>query len=147
MRLKVRREPRLEERFPGYDPEEEKVQGRQRSTDARALLLLHRQLLHRLGERQPLGFHDEIKSAAVLAAAEAVIEALFLVDGERRRLFLVERAQAEMLAALLGQLDAAADNVGQPGSRAQILQELFGKGHRWSQRLTELGFNKARGHD
>ena len=88
------------------------------------------QLLHRLGEGQALGVHDEVEGAAVGFAAEAVIEALVFVDGEGRGLFLVERAQAQMLAALFDQLDVAADDVGEPGAGAKFFQELIGEGHR-----------------
>ena len=42
-----------------------------------------------------------------------MIETLILVEGEGRRLFVVEGAQAEMLSPAPGELDAAADDIGQ----------------------------------
>ncbi len=66
------------------------------------------QPLDRFRERQSLGFHDEIENAAVLAAAEAMVETLVLVDGKRGRLFLVKRAEPEMFAAAPDQAHALA---------------------------------------
>ena len=57
------------------------------------------QQLERLKEADALDFHDELEDVAAHAAAEALVELVARVDGERRRLFGVERAQARCSAA------------------------------------------------
>ena len=56
--------------------------------------------LHRLGEGQVFHLHNEVDDPAALMAAEAVINLLARIDGERGRLFIVERTQAKLIAAL-----------------------------------------------
>ncbi len=63
---------------------------------------------------------------AVLAAAEAVIELLFRADPERGRLFAVERAAGFVLAPLLLERHARADDLGDIGARDQLVDEGFG---------------------
>src|SRR5205085_4725550 len=57
------------------------------------------ELLDRFGEGHALGLHHEAGGVAMLAAAEAVIKALLVVDRERRRLLVVERAEAGIFRA------------------------------------------------
>ena len=52
-----------------------------------------RQQLHRLLEVERLGLLDELEGVAALAAAEAVVELLLGIDGERRRPLVVERTE------------------------------------------------------
>ena len=97
-----------------------------------------------LGERQILGAHDEADHIAMGAAAEAVIEVLFLVDRERRRLFVVERAQPGMFAPLAGELDPPADEGCQPDPGPQFVEKMWRKGHAPSD--TRLTGDYARRH-
>src|SRR5690625_1669676 len=55
-------------------------------------------------ETEPFGLHDEIEDVAARLAAEAVVEAPFLVHVERRRLLVMERAQS-LQAAAAGRLE------------------------------------------
>ena len=84
---------------------------------------LARQALDRLGKPQALGLHHEVESAAVGAAAEAMVEALVLVDRERRRLLVVKWAQAKLLAPALDQPHPPADQLGKPGARPYIVEK------------------------
>ena len=86
------------------------------------------QALDRLGERQVVDAHREADDVAMRAAAEAVEEALVVVDGEGRRLLVMERAQAGMLAALADQAHAPADHFGTGEARAKLVKEAWGKG-------------------
>ena len=52
-----------------------------------------RQQLHGLLEVERLGLLDELEGVAPLAAAEAVVELLLGIHGERRRALVVERAE------------------------------------------------------
>ena len=64
------------------------------------------QPLHRLHEGQVLDLLQEGEDVAALAAAEAVVVAAGRADLERRRLLVVERAQAlEVAAAGVAQRD------------------------------------------
>src|SRR5207249_6388908 len=75
----------------------------------RELLVLERNVepvgepLDRADEIEPIRLLDERDGIAADAAAEAVVRALFRQDGERRRLLLVERAEARVSAAHLPQ--------------------------------------------
>ena len=78
--------------------------------------------------------HDEVDGAALLVAAEAVEEALLVVDREGRCLLVVEGAEACVLgtrAALQRHLPA--DDVGQAEARAQFVEEAGRERHplRW----------------
>ena len=88
-----------------------------------------RQPLDRFGERQVFRLHDEVEDAAVGPAAEAVIKALLLIDREGRRLFVVERTQARMLAAGALQGDALADHRDQPHPRPEFVQKMRRERH------------------
>ena len=88
------------------------------------------QALQRLGKAQSLDRHDEVDGGPVRATAEAVIEALVLDHVERGRLLLVERAQALMLAAPAGQLDIAADDLGQGQPGLEVLERVLSASHR-----------------
>ena len=74
---------------------------------------LTRQLLDRFGKGQALGLHGEADDVAMRATAETVEEALFLYDVEGRRLFLMERAEADIFAAASRQLHSPPDNLRQ----------------------------------
>ncbi len=66
----------------------------------------------------------------MFAAAEAVIEALLVVDREARRLLVVERAEAgELRARAPLQRDLAADDVAETQSGSQLVEEARGEGH------------------
>ena len=56
-------------------------------------------LLQGLGKGQVLLLHDQREDVPADAAAEAVVELFVLVDGERRRLFGVERAETDLFPA------------------------------------------------
>ena len=87
------------------------------------------QPLDRLDEGQALRLHDEVKDAAVRAAAEAVIKPLVRADREGRRLFVVKRAQRDMLAPALDQPDPAPDHFGQRDAAAHVVEEFRRKRH------------------
>ena len=76
------------------------------------------------GEVEAVVLHQEAQGAAVGAASEAVKEALGGADGERRGLFVVERAQSLVLAAGALQLDAFADDLRDVGAIEEIVDEL-----------------------
>ena len=65
---------------------------------------LGRELLHRVHERHSAMVGQEADRIAVRAAAEAMVEALVVVDGEARRLLVVERAAGLPLAPGADQL-------------------------------------------
>ena len=76
-----------------------------RDLEARALC----QKAHGVAVGEVLDLHDEIHHAAALMAAEAVENALLRRDGERRRLFAMEGAEAEQVAAPARQRDILPD--------------------------------------
>ena len=63
---------------------------------------LTRQFFNCLGEAEMVGLHLEGDDVAMSAAAEAMIEALLLVDREAGRLFIVEGTQTHMLPPFSG---------------------------------------------
>ena len=116
---------------PGEPARRRLVDGVERPVDrrrARAGAIGRRQpgQLGQAGDRrrelQALDRHDEVDRVAVLAAAEAVIEALGLGDRERGRLFLVERTQAQVLAAAPGQADVPPDQLDQRQARLELVE-------------------------
>src|SRR4029079_16759595 len=68
------------------------------------------QVLDRAGEVDLLDVLDERDGVARPLAAEAVEEALLTVDGERRRLLAMERAEADPATPHLAQLQVAGDD-------------------------------------
>src|SRR3546814_10084618 len=72
-----------------------------------------RHFLDRIDEGQPALIGHPADRIAVRAAAEAMIKRLVVVDVERRRLFVVERAAALEFAARLLELDRFRDQRGQ----------------------------------
>ncbi len=90
---------------------------------------LARQFLDRIHERQPARVGQETDRIAMRAAAEAMVEALLVVDGERRGLLLVERAASLIFAARLGQFDRWGDDRAEGGARAEFVEELGREGH------------------
>ena len=87
-----------------------------------------REELHRVREGEVLDLHDEVDDAAALAAAEAVIDLLVLVDGEAGRLLAVEGAEAEQVRpAAFGEPDIGAHHVHNVVPVGQLLEERVGK--------------------
>ena len=72
----------------------------------------------------------EADRVAVRAAAEAVIEALVVVDGEARRLLVVERAASLPLTPGAKQLHRRGDDGGEDRARAKLVQKGGRKAHR-----------------
>src|SRR6185436_15314742 len=70
--------------------------------------------------------HQEADRIAVRAAPKAVIELLRGADRERRRLFVVERAQPEVIRAGLFQLHVARHDVDDVDANEKVLLEGFG---------------------
>src|SRR3546814_6144181 len=62
-------------------------------------------------------------------AAEAVVEALFVVDREAGGLLVMEGAAGFIFAAGAGDLHRAADEGRQRDARAEFVQPLRGEGH------------------
>ena len=81
------------------------------------------QRLDRFGKLQAVRAHDEADDVAMRAATEAVEEALVVVDGERRRFFVMERAQPGMFAPPADQPHLAADHRGQRQPLAQLVEK------------------------
>ncbi len=90
---------------------------------------LGRQALDRLRERQALGLLQEGDQVAVLAAGEAVIKALLVIDVEGGRFLLGEGRQAGELAALTAQFHRPADDIGQAKARLDLVEESFVEPH------------------
>jgi hypothetical protein len=91
---------------------------------------LVRQSLDRFGEREVLRLHHEGEDVAVLAAGEAVIEALVVVDGEGGGLFVGERAETDELLAAPNQPRAPANQRGDRNAGTDLIQKLRRKRHR-----------------
>src|SRR5439155_27152240 len=70
-------------------------------------------------------------------AAEAMPEALLVVDVEARRLLVVERAARLELPPGLLELDGARDEAGQRGPGAQLVEELRAEAQKLPSRLRE----------
>ena len=90
---------------------------------------LLRQPLDGLGERQSLGLHQEREDVAVLTAREAVVEALVVVDEERRRFLRLERRQAGIFAALALQRNLARHDLAHREPGANLVEELRIEAH------------------
>ena len=86
------------------------------------------QLLDRVHERQAALVGEEADRVAMRAAAEAMVEALLVVDGEARRLLVVERAAGLPLAAGLDQLDRGRDDRADSVVRARSSSSQAGRG-------------------
>ena len=87
-----------------------------------------RELLHRIHERQPALVGHPADRVAMRAAAEAVIEALVVVDREARRLFVMERAARLPLAPGALELHRLADQPGEQGPGAELVEKGGGEG-------------------
>ena len=84
---------------------------------------------HGVGIVQPLDLHDEVDGAAALMAAEAVVDALVRGHGEGGRLFAVERAQAEEIAAPPGEGDVLSHHVLNGIAGGKLVQKCRRKCH------------------
>ena len=91
---------------------------------------LGRELLHRVHERQAALVGQEADRVAVRAAAEAMVEALLVVDREAGRLLVVERAAGLPLAARADELHRRRDDRGQHGPGAKLVEPGGVEGHR-----------------
>ena len=87
------------------------------------------QALDGLREADALGLHQERDDVAVLAGGEVVVKALLVVDGEGRRLLLLERRQPLELPPRLLQLDAPAHDFRNRKPGAQLFEELGREAH------------------
>ena len=85
-----------------------------------------RPALQRGHELEAFDGHGEVDRVAVLAAAEAVIEALVGNDVEGGRLLVVERAAAPQIAAAAAQSDMASDHLGNRQSCLELLERNGG---------------------
>ncbi len=79
-----------------------------------------RQRSQRLGKRQPLDPHHEVEHRAAHAASEAMKKSALGIDRKRRRLLIVERAEADEVAAGAPQAHVRADNLDDIGARAHL---------------------------
>ena len=62
-------------------------------------------------------------------AAEAVVEAFFVVDREAGRLLIMERTAGLVLAPRLSNLYGSSDQRRKRRSRTQLIKPLWGKRH------------------
>ncbi len=90
---------------------------------------LGRELLDRIHERHAAIVGEEADRVAMRAAAEAMVETLVIVDGEARRLFVVEGAAGLPLASGADQLHRWRDDGRKDRSSAKLVEEGRGKGH------------------
>ena len=72
---------------------------------------------------------EEADCVAVGSAAEAMVETLLIIDGEARRLLVVEGAACLELAPRLDQLHRWRDHRGQGRPGAQFVEPLRGESH------------------
>src|SRR5215813_6818478 len=96
---------------------------------AQAELDLRRRPLDRLGEGEPLGHHDEVENAAVLAGREIEPGHFLVVDEKRGRFLLVEGREPLPLTPRLLKPHAPADDLRNRKPRAQLVEELRRKAH------------------
>src|SRR5262249_40105695 len=87
------------------------------------------QRLDRLREREAVVEHHELEDVAVGAAAEAVEAAELGPDVERRRLFLVEGAEALPRRAELLERDVVGHDVDDVGGTPDLVDEGIREGH------------------
>ncbi len=78
---------------------------------------------YRLRKRTLVHFHHEFEDVPARAAAEAVINLSHWMHGERRRLFLVERAQPREILASLLQANVFADHADDVRLLLHLLRE------------------------
>ena len=88
-----------------------------------------RKLLHRIHEGEPARIGQPADRIAMRLAAEAMIEALLVIDVEARRLLVVKRAARLELPTGAGELGRAGDQRGKQGAGAQLVEEGGGEGH------------------
>ena len=85
--------------------------------------------LERFEEADALDFHDELEQVATLAAAEAPVELMARMHGERRRFFGVERAQPGVTGRSAGLLQAHVftDDFDDVDGRFDLLGEIHAR--------------------
>ena len=86
------------------------------------------QATHCFGEVDPFVLLHELEQIAALAAAEAMPQT-FVVDGERRRLLLVERTKTDPAGAALPELHDLADESHRIGGAFYLVDEGTRPGH------------------
>ncbi len=79
---------------------------------------------NRLGEAQPFDLHDEVENGAARAASEAVIKPALRVDGERRRLFVMEGTQPDEVSPGAAQPDVRADYLDDIGALPHLINRV-----------------------
>jgi hypothetical protein len=87
------------------------------------------QTLGRLHEGQALDLFQPGEDIAMLARGKAVVKSLVVIDEEGGRAFLLERGQADKLAALAFQLHGAADQVRRADPRLDLVDEIVIQPH------------------
>ena len=88
-----------------------------------------RQTFDGLGKTDAFGLHQEGDDVAMLAGGEVVIESLLVVDGERRRLFLLKGRQPLPLPPRPLQFHAPPHDFRNRKPGAQFIEKLRGKAH------------------
>jgi hypothetical protein len=83
-----------------------------------------REPLDRFGEREPFDLHHELEDIPAPVAAEAVVETFVGIDRERRRLLVVEGAQAFVFAPPLPETDVLAHHLHQIGGVADLFHRV-----------------------
>ena len=80
---------------------------------------------HGFDELEPLDVLHELEGVAVLAAAEAMIEAALLVDVKARRLFFVERTEPDVASPAANELHGFADQLDEAGLLPDPIDRLL----------------------
>ena len=93
---------------------------------------LMRELLQRVDEREAVGFHLELDDVAVGTAAETVVKTFAFVDGKRRGLFVVERAESDKVLAPSAQVDIGRNDALYIRICAQLFEKTVAESHPFS---------------
>ena len=87
------------------------------------------QQAHRVREAEVFDLHDEVDHPAPVLAAEAVVDLLVRRHGEGAGLFIVEGAQAKVIAALFCQGNIGGDHVHNVAAAGHLVQKSLRKRH------------------
>ena len=90
---------------------------------------LGRQFLHRIHEGQPALVGHPADHVTMRPAAEAVVEALLVVDREAGRLLVMKRATGLELMPCLDEPRRPRNHAGERDAAAQFIKPLGGEGH------------------